>query len=126
MWKVTKEGKLVNRLRNWRYDDEKSIVLPKDGTEGVIALNSTKGYKVLIVTNGTDVPRKVDFFTKQTPGWQTWKFSDPNNRRESGGWRTLTNTQLGLESYLTTNRINEKTHLTVDKKGNQLLFLVVG
>ena len=122
MWRLTNDGKLVNKLRDWLYHDMNSTIVPKNGTAGFIEVNIGGVYKALTVNNDTfktNVPKKVGFSTKQMPisGRQSWTLSPP----DVNGWRTINNTASGSHSYLTSNYINNLRVLTVDKKGTAFL-----
>ena len=99
-----------------------STILPK--SEGFIEVRINGEYQYLTVKNETflkDVARSVGFSPKQLPatGPQTWKLGKPDNM----GWMTISNTELGTHSYLTSNYIGNLRSLTVDKKGTLLLTL---
>ena len=120
LWKLTKRGKLHNKLRTWQYSDTNGTILPQNGTDGYIEVNTiNKGYQVMTVRKNssiTDRPIEVVFSPKQTSGadLQQWKLGRP----DANGWRTIQIMGLDKYTYLTANLIGPLRVVTVDQKGN--------
>lgn len=112
LWKISKDGTLRNKLRDWKYSDDSSIVVP-DRIPGFIEIKIANIEKVLTVRSGSE----VGFETKMSPipGKQNWTLEHP----DKNGWRRIRNLENNL--YLSTNYNGYFTVLAVEEKGNRFL-----
>ncbi len=111
-WKLTSEGKLINKLRNWAYRSKESTYIAKDSKIGPIIITKKRDKKFLTLnsTSGEVVYEKRFERGKRLP--QRWKIGYP----DTYGWRHITHPQSG-GLYLTVTLLGTRNILTVENKG---------
>ena len=111
-WKLTSEGKLINKLRSWAHRSKESTYIAKDSKVGPIIITKKidKKFLTLNSTSGEVVYENRFERGKRLP--QRWRIGYP----DADGWRNITHPQSG-GLYLTVTFQGSRNILTVKSKG---------
>ena len=111
-WKLTSEGKLINKLRSWAHRSKESTYIAKDSKVGPIIITKKRDKKFLTLNSTSGEVEYENRFERGKRLPQRWKIGYP----DTNGWRHITHPQSG-GLYLTVTFQGTRNILTVENKG---------
>ena len=113
-WRLTKEGKLQNRLRNWAYSNKKETKIPGYGQQGIINISKKFGHEKTLTFpfpgRGNVMTYKTEFSGKSRQ-FQMWEIGFPKD-----GWFNISSAKA-KNKYLTVTKIDNIHQLTMEIDG---------
>ena len=112
-WKLTQEGKLQNRLRNWAYSNKNATQIPGYGEQGIINISQKFGQKTILtfpfpVQGNTMQYQKI---SQKHKAFQIWEIGYPKD-----GWFNISSAKA-KNKYLTVTKKDNRHQLTMEIDG---------
>ena len=113
-WRLTKEGKLQNRLRKWAYSNKNATKIPGYGQQGIINISKKFGHEKTLTFpfpgRGNVMTYKTEFSGKSRL-FQMWEIGYPKD-----GWFNISSAKA-KNKYLTVTKIDNRHQLTMEIDG---------
>ena len=112
-WRLTKEGKLQNRLRNWAHSNKNATQIPGYGEQGIINITQKFGQKTILtfpfpVQGNTMQYQKI---SQKHKAFQIWEIGYPKD-----GWFNISSAKA-KNKYLTVTKKDNRHQLTMEIDG---------
>ena len=111
-WRLTPEGKLENKLRNWAHGKKNSTQIPSYGMQGRINIREKFGQKTILTFPYPSQVQimKYEKISDKHKSFQTWEIGYPDVE----GWFNISS-QKAKNKYLAVTKIGNYNQLTMEE-----------